>query len=130
VQAHRLLAAGEKHEPAVTSLVAVAVSAVERLVQIPDEVHHELQRLDALFLRRLLVREHLGEPVDRVDDVVAGVPVALRVVPLRVDRDAHVVPRRRFVSLPPDLVGPTHDLGIGEVGIIEQFLYPDFRLLT
>ena len=54
VQADGLLAVQEEDESFVAA--HVAVDAVQGLVDVADEMNHELQRFDAVFLRRVLVR--------------------------------------------------------------------------
>jgi hypothetical protein len=81
VEADRLLSAGEEDELPVPALVAVTVRAVQRLMQVADDVHHELQCLNALFLRCLLIREHLGEPLDRIGAPTAASNPTAAVIP-------------------------------------------------
>jgi hypothetical protein len=68
VQTHWFAPARVKHEPLVPAPVADALSAVQRLVKVADEVHDELQRLHTFLPWLGPIREHLRLPIDGVDE--------------------------------------------------------------
>jgi hypothetical protein len=99
-------------------LVAAAVlviRAVERLLDVSDEMDEPFQRLKPLAWRCRLVAQHGLKCADLCDDAVTGRAIATGVVALRravrrIDRDVDVVPARRLRSLRSDLVGPSRSL--------------------
>lgn len=89
----------------------VVVGAVERLIDVSDEVDDPLERLKPLARRRGLVAEHVLKYADLGDDAVAGRAIATGVVGWRgtirrIDRDIHEMPACRLRALRLDLIGP------------------------
>jgi hypothetical protein len=127
VERVRFLPLEEEHEPAVPALVAVALGAVQPLMKVANEVNDEFQCLHAILARLRLVGQRLRLSLQCVDDIVAIAAVACSIEAGGVVRDVHVVPRCRFAPLPPNLVRPIRDFGIGDVRAVEQILHGRLR---
>lgn len=94
-------------EPLDQNLVAAEVfepAHVQRLMDIPDEMHIERQRLPLRFGARAVIAELLLEPLERFQEVTVG--TALEVIERFVVVDGQEVPRRGLLPVRPPAVSP------------------------
>src|SRR4029077_14961435 len=85
----------ERHGHAIAALIAV-VGGVQRLVNVPDQVHDPLERLVARERRGARIGQHGREALE-----LSGVALTVRAVAVARERSAD----RRVVVVPARLVG-------------------------
>ncbi|MNI41710.1 hypothetical protein D3C73_959710 [compost metagenome] len=104
----------------IVAALVMAVAGVHRLMDVANQMHDELQRLQALAIGQAAVAEDRALRLQRFDDAVAALAVLRRLVMAAIFGDVDVVPAGRATAeagvLGAQLVGPGRDAGEGGAG--------------
>jgi hypothetical protein len=82
---------------------------VHRLMNVPDEVHDEFQRLCPLFSGRFLVREDFYKVGNYFNHATPWRRTVTAGVIRAPERNVHVMPRRSVPALSTDVIRPVGD---------------------
>jgi cytidyltransferase-like protein len=91
-----------------------SIDTVERLVQVPHEMHDEFERLCSLGLRTPLIGQHFLKALDGGNHAVTlwfGSTVTQGVIVIRLTRDVDKMPAGGLWPVVSHIIGPSADRG-------------------